>query len=82
MVGNSTPMNLKQTKEEIFISMTGKKNIQTHRNIANSIGLMSTKCLTITEHSEKNSDESVASKMPKYGHLAAMLCSQLRMFDL
>lgn len=36
-------------------------------NDANSMGFTSTRPLTMTEHNEKNSDDSVASMMPKCG---------------
>lgn len=42
--------------------------LETHRNDASSMGLISTSSLTMTEHSEKKSEDSVASKMPKNGH--------------
>jgi hypothetical protein len=41
--------------------------ISPYRNIANSMGLISTSPLTITEHREKKNEEIAASMIPKYG---------------
>lgn len=69
-VGNRTPTNLEKNRILLIgISIERNQTNKTHRNDANSIGLTSTIPLTITEHNEKNSDDSVASIIPKYGQL-------------
>lgn len=72
MAGNNTPMNLWKNQFCKLFHAQQSNEIKsllffTYRNDANSIGLMSTSSLTMTEHREKKNEDNVASIIPKNG---------------